>query len=72
MSRKGLEEYRQRVQSGEIEPVKRKNPATKFAERETRKTAIDAFCWECMGELREEIRNCTATHCPLYNFRPYK
>lgn len=42
--------------------------------------AVDAFCASCMGctvdhyepGFKQEIRNCTATGCPLYNFRPYK
>lgn len=42
----------------------------------TRRLAIHAFCRECMydpsepGGWRGQIEKCTATNCPLYNFRP--
>lgn len=36
----------------------------------SRKAAMDAFCVECIGYEPEEIRNCTVTDCPLYEFRP--
>jgi len=55
----------------------RKSLAEKFAEKPTRKSAIDRFCQECMGgpengPWKQLIRDCTAPHCPLYGFRPYK
>ena len=31
--------------------------------------AIRAFCIECMGGNRGEIKRCTAPGCPLYHFR---
>jgi hypothetical protein len=37
----------------------------------TRSKAIKAFCKDCMCGVTAEIRNCTATLCPLYAFRPY-
>ena len=33
--------------------------------------AIKAFCLSCTGFMREEVRHCTATCCPLHAFRPY-
>jgi hypothetical protein len=36
------------------------------------RTAIKAFCLECMGWQREEVRLCTATACPLWLYRPYR
>jgi len=50
------------------------------SDKTSRKLAIDAFCTGCMGctptsndpGYQEQIRNCTAPDCPLYNFRPYK
>ena len=36
------------------------------------RAAIKARCLQCVGELREEIRRCTAPHCALYEFRPYQ
>jgi len=32
---------------------------------------IKAFCAECVGWVREEVRLCTAPACPLYAYRPY-
>jgi len=42
----------------------------------TRRLAIHAFCRECIydseepGGWRKQVEACTATECPLYNFRP--
>ena len=36
--------------------------------RLTRKTAIAAFCTECLG-WETSPADCTARHCPLYPFR---
>lgn len=33
--------------------------------------AIHAFCLECMGWQREEVRLCTSPACPLFPYRPY-
>jgi hypothetical protein len=54
----------------------------------SRKAAIDAMCASCMGcsaseqgarfddwiepGFRDQIRNCSAPHCPLHSFRPYQ
>jgi len=38
----------------------------------SRAGAINKFCRDCVGGLVEDIRNCTATQCALYNFRPNK
>lgn len=52
-----------------------------LANPSSRKLAIDAFCFHCMGGTKEEtpdpgwrelIRTCTCLDCPLYLFRPYK
>ena len=37
----------------------------------SRKAAVTAFCVQCMGYDRDEVRNCTAPACPLYPHRPY-
>ena len=34
--------------------------------------AIRAFCAECCGWQREEVRLCTAPACPLYPYRPFR
>lgn len=38
---------------------------------QSKAAAIHAFCLECMGWQREEIKLCTAYACPLYPYRPY-
>ena len=34
--------------------------------------AITAFCWECVGQVRQDVTGCTATKCPLYPMRPWQ
>ena len=48
----------------------RKNPTSL-------RLAVTAKCYECLGgedakNIRREIRECTATKCPLYPVRPYQ
>jgi len=38
----------------------------------SRKAGIRAFCLECVGWEREEVRLCTSPACPLFPFRPFK
>ncbi len=35
----------------------------------SRKTAIRAFCLNCVGYESAEVNRCTAPACPLYEFR---
>ena len=37
----------------------------------SRQAAMHAFCLECMGWQREEVRVCTSYACPLFPYRPY-
>ncbi|MFC1452601.1 hypothetical protein ACFLSJ_04565 [Verrucomicrobiota bacterium] len=39
------------------------------AVRLTARSAIRAFCRECVGWNRDEVRQCTAPLCPLWPFR---
>ena len=34
--------------------------------------AIKAFCLRCVGYLKNEVRDCSATGCPLWTHRPYQ
>jgi len=36
------------------------------------KAAIKAFCLECVGWEKEEVRLCTGLACPLWPYRPYR
>jgi hypothetical protein len=38
----------------------------------SRAAAVKLFCLECVGYVRKDVRNCTATKCPLYRWRPYQ
>ena len=79
--------YREKVASGEIDRVPASaptNPRQRFEKHDTRKTAIEAFCWQCMGgEVSQAngavalIRACPSgpdsiNPCPLHGWRPYK
>ena len=35
----------------------------------SRKSAIRAFCLECMGHQASEVPFCTSTSCPLWEYR---
>lgn len=56
------------------------NPIKRAIRKPTYLNAIKAMCAHCMGctqdhiesGFREEIRDCTATACPLFPFRPYR
>ena len=53
------------------------NPQEKFEAKVTRKTAIDAKCFSCVGGDSDpgwqwEIGNCIVMSCPLRHFRPYQ
>ena len=56
------------------------NPILRNAKRPTYLNAIKAMCAHCMGctethlerGFKESIRECNATTCPLYRYRPYR
>ena len=64
------------------------NPIKRYYAKRGRKNAINAMCAYCMGctsveqgngqidhleqGFRTEIRHCSASACPLYDFRPYQ
>lgn len=53
------------------------SPADKAARNpKSLRLAINAMCSQCIGYpdpgWRREIRNCTSTHCGLWNVRPYQ
>lgn len=39
---------------------------------QTRNQAIKAFCLECMGYSRPDVRDCGTKSCPLWKFRPFQ
>ena len=77
-----LERWRRENPEGSGPP---RNPWQKWQDQDTRKSAIAAKCWECMGGsadyatgIREAIRSCSCgpenagPRCPLWAWRPYK
>jgi hypothetical protein len=71
-AKEGLKKWRE---SGEV--PERKTRQEKFAEKPTRKLAIDLACIHCIGGekepgMREMIKECTVKDCSLYIYRPYK
>jgi hypothetical protein len=36
------------------------------------RSAIKAFCLECVGWDRAAVRDCTALACPLWAYRPFR
>ena len=67
------DEYLRKLKEGEIERTKNKTPFEKWKEnKKSLRLSINAFCFECIGEIKPEITNCTATDCPLWHVRPYQ
>jgi len=69
-----LEKARASIQENGLEVL---NPKEKFERNQTRKTSIDAKCWNCNGEDSDlgwkwSIGNCVCKDCALYPFRPYQ
>ena len=36
------------------------------------RVAIKAFCLQCVGYVRADVKGCTAFACPLWGYRPYQ
>jgi len=76
------------LQATLIAMIPENNPVTRNLKKTTRKRAIEAMCAHCMGctstlqgsgfknhleaGFRASIANCTASHCPLYQWRPFQ
>lgn len=50
-------------------PIKYKKQYQEAMKGRSRKTAMQAFCNECVGYNNKEVKNCTDIGCPLYPFR---
>ena len=74
-AQQALQEYREKVASGEI--IKEsKTPKQKWEDdKKSLRKSINYMCVMCMGNERgvnNDIRNCTAKNCALYEVRPYQ
>jgi len=43
-----------------------------YAGKSSPRAAIKAFCMQCVGYSRDDVRNCSAFGCPLHKYRPFK
>lgn len=80
MAVEALQRWRE-TQDANAGTIEQKNPYQKWVENDTRKTAIGAFCMNCMGTddpdapapgYRADIKSCASTRCPLHKWRPYQ
>jgi hypothetical protein len=39
---------------------------------QSRAAAVKLFCLQCVGYVRKDVTNCTATGCALHRWRPYQ
>ena len=68
-----LKEYRDKVASGEIIRAKPLNPRQKHEKNpRSLRLAINAQCWECVGENKAEVTRCTGYNCSLWGVRPWQ
>ena len=64
---KALQEYRNKVNNGEIAPPERKTLKEKWEQKPTLRVSVDYMCFVCMGgvDVVKQVRNCTSTVCAL-------
>jgi hypothetical protein len=47
-------------------------PGLRERAKTSRAAAVKLFCFECVGGVRADVRDCTSQSCPLYPHRPYQ
>jgi len=53
--------------------MKKLNPTERAKKNPTSyKAGVAAYCYDCSGFNRAEVKHCQVKNCPLYNLRPYK
>ena len=52
-------------------PMSYRNTYKKALAGKNRAAGVKAFCLECMGWDRIEVRKCCSVACPLFPYRPY-
>jgi hypothetical protein len=52
-------------------PERRRRTYLRAVSGRSKPAAIRAFCSECVGWDREEVRLCTSAACPLFPYRPF-
>lgn len=75
---KALQEYQEKVRTGEIERTVPRTPVEKWeGDKTSLRKSCNAMCYVCMGgdmgdNVKKEIKDCSSPNCPLYLVRPYK
>lgn len=73
-----LQEYQEKIKSGEIERTAPKTPLQKWEEdKMSLRKSLNAQCYMCMGgddgdNVKKEIKDCSSKSCTLWLVRPYK
>jgi len=68
-----LQEYRRKVQDGEMDRPEALNPREKaLANPMSLRAAINAKCWDCVCFQRREVTLCVCDDCPLFHVRPWQ
>lgn len=69
----GLKEYNRKLAAGEIERTKAMNPIEKAKKSpKSLRSAINAKCYDCCCESRNEVTICDCADCPLHHLRPWQ
>ena len=73
-----LQEYNEKIKSGEIERTAPKTPLQKWEEdKGSLRKSLNYMCWQCFGgdegdNVKKEIKECSSKDCALWAVRPYK
>ena len=68
--RKKSQEYRDKVASGEIQPLSPSEKAVKNPK--SLRYAINAKCWDCVCFQKREVTLCEMVDCSLWKLRPWQ
>ncbi len=71
--KEGFNEYRRKLENGEIEKPQKMDPIEKAAANpKSLRAAINAKCFDCSCRQRREVTLCTVNSCPLFKIRPWQ
>ncbi len=60
------------TKSNDMPRIYKKNYLAAVSGKASPRSAIKAFCIECMGYARTEVADCNTIECPLNMYRPYQ
>ena len=68
--KQGAEEYQRKLKLGEVKPL---DPFEKANQNpKSLRMAINAYCYDCCCEQKQEVRLCPANGCPFHHLRPWQ